>query len=62
MSRTCKKSFVEDVNMGESRSAYDWLFTLYKKLKNASMNIGELMESAKVCDNNCIIRERSHSL
>ena len=57
-----KSPFVEDVGLGESRAAFDWLFSLYKKLRNASMVIGETTEIVRGEEMNQIARNRSQSL
>ena len=57
-----KSPFVEDVGLGESRTAFDWLYSLYKRLRNASMAIGDTMEIVNGGEANRIARNRSHSL
>ena len=57
-----KSPFVEDINLGESRVAFNWLLSLYKKLRNASMVIGETAEVVKGSEVNHIARTRSQSL
>ena len=57
-----KSPFVEDVGLGESRAAFEWLFSLYKKLRNASMVIGETTEIVRGGEMNQIARNRSQSL
>ncbi|KAK8809441.1 hypothetical protein WA171_001019, partial [Blastocystis sp. BT1] len=42
-----RSPFVEDVNLAESRDAYQWIFGLYKKLKNTSLVVGETSEKVK---------------
>ena len=39
--------FVEDVHLAESRHAYNWLFSLYRKLKNSSILLGDMSKSVK---------------
>lgn len=55
--------FVEDVTLAESRDTYRWIFELYKRLKNTSMLVGNTSERVReLSRNDCIPRERSHSL
>ncbi len=58
-----RSPFVEDVNLAESRDAYQWIFGLYKKLKNTSLVVGETSEKVKALSKtDAIARNRSHSL
>lgn len=58
-----RSPFVEDVTLAESRDAYHWIFELYRRLKNTSMLVGETSERVReLSGNDCIPRERSHSL
>ena len=55
--------FVEDVTLAESRDTYRWIFELYKRLKNTSMLVGDTSKRVReLSRNDCIPRERSHSL
>ena len=58
-----KSPFVEDVNLGESRKAFNWVYDLYKQLKNASIRIDNITEVVTTIRNvNEIPRSRSNSL
>lgn len=55
--------FVEDVHLAESRFAYNWLFSLYRKLKNSSILLGDMSKSVMALqDTNMAPRMRANSL
>lgn len=58
-----KSPFVDDVSIGESRKAFEWLYDLYKQMHDISININDVSESMEEIRNvNNISRSRSYSL
>lgn len=52
-----KSPFVDDVSLGESRTAFQWLFKLYIEMKNQSIRLETREHPLDV-----ISRKRSHSV